>query len=59
MTAATNLAGLEPKDLVTGGVSIHYYTGGEGEPLLLLHGLGRRVRELGRAAAGSARSAIA
>ena len=39
MTAATNLAGLEPKDLVTGGISIHYYTGGEGEPLLLLHGL--------------------
>ena len=39
MTAATNLAGLEPKDLVTGGISIHYYCGGEGEPLLLLHGL--------------------
>jgi pimeloyl-ACP methyl ester carboxylesterase len=39
MTAATNLAGLEPKDLVVGGISIHYYTGGEGEPLLLLHGL--------------------
>jgi pimeloyl-ACP methyl ester carboxylesterase len=39
MTAATNLAGLEPKDLVVAGISIHYYTGGEGEPLLLLHGL--------------------
>ncbi len=39
MTAATSLAGLEPKDLVTAGISIHYYTGGEGEPLLLLHGL--------------------
>ena len=39
MTAATNLAGLEPKDLVIAGISIHYYVGGEGEPLLLLHGL--------------------
>ena len=39
MTAATNLAGLEPKDLVTAGISVHYYAGGEGEPLLLLHGL--------------------
>lgn len=39
MTAATTLAGLEPKDLVTAGISIHYYAGGEGEPLLLLHGL--------------------
>ena len=33
MTAATNLAGLG----LSG--SIQYYTGGEGEPLLLLHGL--------------------
>jgi pimeloyl-ACP methyl ester carboxylesterase len=39
MTAATTLAGLEPKDLVIAGISTHYYTGGEGEPLLLLHGL--------------------
>ena len=39
MTAATNLAGLEPKELVIAGISVHYYTGGEGEPLLLLHGL--------------------
>ena len=39
MTAATSLAGLEPKDLAVAGISIHYYAGGEGEPLLLLHGL--------------------
>ena len=52
MTAATNLAGLEPKALVTGGISIRYYGGGEGEPLLLLHGLAGSRGELGRAAAG-------
>jgi pimeloyl-ACP methyl ester carboxylesterase len=39
MTAATNMAGLEPKELVTAGISVRYYAGGAGEPLLLLHGL--------------------
>lgn len=39
MTAANTMAELEPKVLVTGGISIRYYAGGEGEPLLLLHGL--------------------
>jgi pimeloyl-ACP methyl ester carboxylesterase len=39
MTAATSLAGLEPKALVTAGIAVSYYAGGEGAPLLLLHGL--------------------
>lgn len=39
MTAAMIMAGLEPKALVTNGISVRYYAGGEGEPLLLLHGL--------------------
>ena len=38
MTAATDgRAGAD--DLVTAGISVRYYVGGEGEPLLLLHGL--------------------
>jgi pimeloyl-ACP methyl ester carboxylesterase len=39
MTAATSLPGLEQKALVTAGIAVRYYAGGEGEPLLLLHGL--------------------
>ena len=52
MMAPTNLAGPEPKDLVTAGISTRYYTGGKGEPLLLSRPR-RLVRELGRADAGS------
>jgi pimeloyl-ACP methyl ester carboxylesterase len=40
MTAATEIAGFERRLLTAGGVSVRYFTGGSGEPLLLLHGLG-------------------
>jgi pimeloyl-ACP methyl ester carboxylesterase len=39
MTAAIDMAGMEQKTLLTAGISVRYYAGGEGEPLLLLHGL--------------------
>jgi pimeloyl-ACP methyl ester carboxylesterase len=39
MTAAIDMAGLEQKTLLAAGISVRYYAGGEGEPLLLLHGL--------------------
>jgi pimeloyl-ACP methyl ester carboxylesterase len=39
MTAAMSMAGLEQKTLLAAGISVRYYAGGEGEPLLLLHGL--------------------
>ena len=48
MTAATNL-GLEDDAHAWG--SLRYHVGGEGEPLLLLHGLAGSAGELGRAAA--------
>ena len=39
MTAAMEIAGLEARRLTAGGVSVRYFAGGSGEPLLLLHGL--------------------
>jgi pimeloyl-ACP methyl ester carboxylesterase len=44
MTAATGLPGLEPKTLVTAGIAVRYYAGGEGDPLFLLHGLAGSAR---------------
>jgi pimeloyl-ACP methyl ester carboxylesterase len=40
MTAATEMAGLEARVLTTRGLSVRYFAGESGEPLLLLHGLG-------------------
>ena len=39
MTAATEMAGLEERVLNADGVSVRYFAGAKGEPLLLLHGL--------------------
>jgi pimeloyl-ACP methyl ester carboxylesterase len=40
MTAATEMAGLEPRTLQTPAGTLRYHVGGSGEPLLMLHGLG-------------------
>ena len=40
MTDATKLSGLEERRLDVHGARLRYYVGGEGPPLLLVHGLG-------------------
>jgi pimeloyl-ACP methyl ester carboxylesterase len=40
MTVATSVRGLEDRRADLGGVSIRYFTGGAGAPVVLLHGLG-------------------
>jgi pimeloyl-ACP methyl ester carboxylesterase len=40
MSAATLLPGLEPHFATVGGIGTRYYVGGEGPPLVLVHGLG-------------------
>jgi pimeloyl-ACP methyl ester carboxylesterase len=40
MTAATHILGLEERRAEIAGVDLRYFTGGEGVPLLLVHGLG-------------------
>jgi pimeloyl-ACP methyl ester carboxylesterase len=40
MTSATTRFGLEERHATIGGVELRYFTGGEGDPLLLVHGLG-------------------
>ena len=40
MTAATHILGLEERRADIAGVDLRYFAGGEGEPLLLVHGLG-------------------
>ncbi len=40
MTAATRILGLEERRARFGGVELRYFAGGEGVPLLLVHGLG-------------------
>lgn len=40
MTSATHTLGLEPRRVSVDGIDVRYFTGGEGDSLLLLHGLG-------------------
>ncbi|MEJ7569690.1 MAG: alpha/beta fold hydrolase [Gaiellaceae bacterium] len=40
MTSATHTLGLEPRRASVDGIDVRYFTGGEGDSLLLLHGLG-------------------
>jgi pimeloyl-ACP methyl ester carboxylesterase len=40
VTAAMALAGLEPRDVDAGGVRVRYHAGGDGDAVVLVHGLG-------------------
>ncbi|MGI9111721.1 MAG: alpha/beta fold hydrolase [Gaiellaceae bacterium] len=40
MTTATHILGLEERRADVEGVELRYFTGGEGDPLVLVHGLG-------------------
>lgn len=39
MTSATNMVGLERREVTVGGALLRYYAGGEGEAVVLVHGL--------------------
>ncbi len=45
MHARLRLAGMESRFVMVGPYRVHYYVGGEGKPLLLIHGLGSRAED--------------
>ncbi len=45
MHARLKLAGIDSKFVTVGPYRVHYFVGGKGKPLLLIHGLGSRSED--------------